>query len=109
MSQKLVSAVGGTIEKSQNLHQGGFSRTRRPDDGDKFAFFDHQRYLFEHLQLAASDPIRTANAFEFNKTHVSVAVLRPPALADPAGLRPRPAGFARPPAERYSVCESPEP
>ena len=44
----LVAAARGAIEAAQNIHQRGFARARRADDGHHFARVNIQIHIFQH-------------------------------------------------------------
>ena len=52
---KQVAPRGGAVEAAKDVHQGGFARARRADNGDEFTGVDRQADAFEHVNFRCVD------------------------------------------------------
>ena len=63
----LVAAGGGVVQAAEDIHQGGFARTRGTDDRDHFAGMNRQVDALECDELALAGHETAGNALELQQ------------------------------------------
>ena len=61
---------GGSVERADNVHGGGFARTRRPHDGDEFTLMNREINAVKRRKSRLPGAVALPDAAEFNKRNI---------------------------------------